>query len=146
MPSNPTYEQSHLLAAAIRLLSHKESRPPTVEQVSDLLEDSAEVTRVHLRWLAERGIVRLITNPFETRAELANHLAIEELPREGQGPQIEEEVDEFRQKFRSRQEKIGKLFSTDDLTKRNEERRKKLDEELKKFKPRGGPPPGADEG
>ena len=140
MASNPTYEESHLLAAAIRLLGHREGRPPTVEQVAALLEESAEVTRVHLRWLSERGIVRLVTNPFETRAELANHLALEDLPREGQGPQMEEEVDEFRQKFRSRQEKIGKLFSTEDLAKKSEERKKKLEEELKRFKPRGSTP------
>jgi hypothetical protein len=146
MPSNPTYEQSHLLAAAIRLLSHKGGRPPTIEEVAALLTEPTELCRVHLRWLSERGIVTLVLNPFETRVELANHLAIEELPREEEGRQIEEEVDEFREKFRSRQEKIGKLFSTDDITRRNEERRKKLDDELKKFKPRGPSPFKDDDG
>jgi hypothetical protein len=140
MASNPTYEESHLLVAAVRVLSHKDGRPPTVEEISELIEESPEVARVHLRWLAERGIVRLVTTPFEMRAQIGNHLPIEELPREGETPQMEEEVDEFRQKFRSRQEKIGKLFSTDDIAKRNEEKRKKLDEELKKFKPRGPSP------
>jgi DNA-binding transcriptional ArsR family regulator len=140
MPSNPTYEESHLLVAATRVLSYKEGRAPTIEQVSGLIDESPEVARVHLKWLSERGIVRLIQTPFESRVELANHLGLEELPREKSGPQMEEEVDEFRQKFRSRQEKIGQLFSTDEIARRDAERKKKLDEELRKFKPRGPSP------
>jgi len=140
MPSNPTYEESHLLVAAARVLTHKEGRAPTIEQVSALIEESPEVARVHLRWLAEKGIVRLVQNPFETRVELANHVALEDLPREKSAPQMEEEVDEFRQKFRSRQEKIGQLFSTEDIARRDAEKKKKLEEQLKKFKPRGPSP------
>jgi len=145
MPSNPSYEESHLLVAAVRVLSHKDGRPPTVEQVSELIEESPEVARVHLRWLSERGIVRLVTTPFEMRAQIGNHLALEELPRGDEMPQMEEEVGEFREQFRSRQEKIGKLFSTEDIAKKNEERRKQLDQELKKFKTRGPSPFKKDE-
>jgi hypothetical protein len=142
MPSNPTYEQGHLLVAAVRVLLHKEGRAPTVEEVAGLIEDSPEVVRVHLRWLEERGIVHIVTNPFETRVEIADHGALEGLPREGSGPQMEEEVQEFKERFKSKQEKIGKLFSTDDMARRSDERKKKLEEDLRRFKPRGAPPGG----
>jgi hypothetical protein len=55
---------------------------------------------------------------------------------------MEEEVQEFKERFKSKQEKIGKLFSTDDMARRSDERKKKLEEDLRRFKPRGAPPGG----
>jgi NurA-like 5'-3' nuclease len=134
----PPFEKGHVVVAAVRVLMHRSGRAPREEEVAEMLDFPADLVRSLVRGLAARGIVRVITNPFETRVELGDYMALEALPRESEGAKIETELEEFHARYRDRQAEMGKLFSDSEISKRKEERVKNLDEEFKKFRKRTG--------
>jgi hypothetical protein len=135
MPSQgPVYEEAHVFAAAVRVLAHKEGRPPTVEEIAELLGQSREIAYHLARGLAEKGVLRIVKNPFETHVEIADHLAIESLPREEKGPGLEEDLREFREKKKKGQDEMSDFFATGKGEKKKEEKLSKMEEEFRKFK------------
>lgn len=134
----PPYEKGHLVVAAVRVLLHRSGRSPREEEIAEMLDWPADLVRSLVRGLTARGIVRVLTNPFETRVELGDHLALEELPRESEGAKIETELEEFHTRYREKQAELGKLFSGSELEKKKEERVNRLDEEFRKFRKRSG--------
>ena len=56
MEAGPVYELGHLIVAAIRVISHRESRPPTLKELGDLLGFSPEFTGQLIRGLEEKNI------------------------------------------------------------------------------------------
>jgi hypothetical protein len=134
----PSYDEGQLILAGIRVQAHKEGRPPLLEDVAVLLGLPAELLRVLTVELEERGIVRQLTNAFETRLDILDHRKSEDLPREGSGVRMNSEVAEFRKAFREKQEEIKKTFGSGAFTKQSDDKMNRLQEELKKFKDRGG--------
>ncbi len=133
METTPNYDQSHLVLAAARVLAHKFEKPPTMEEIGELLGISHEVIGAIARALETRGIVNIRMTPFDTRVEVADHTALEELPREDSGAAMKEEVDAFLERSKEKQEKIDKLFGEDEYLKRKEEKQAGLEAQLKEF-------------
>lgn len=132
----PLYEEAHLYVAAIRVLAHKTGRPPTVEEVADLLGDSREAAYHLARSLAAKGIVRLMENPFETHLEVRDHVALEGLPREETGPGIAEDIEEFHEKKKKEHDEMGDFFKTGGVEKTKGKKLSKMEEEFLKFRRR----------
>lgn len=141
----PPYEKSHLAVAAVRLLTHQEGRGPTEEEVAKLLGLAPDYVRNLLRNLAELGVLKAVRNAFESRVEVADHLRLEELPRGEGEPVIESELEAFHERHRKKQEEMGKLFGGGEVTRRKEERVKRLEDEFKSFRHRGPRLPGETE-
>jgi hypothetical protein len=136
MPSEPVYELGHLVVAAIRVLSHRESRPPTLKAIGDLLGFSPEFTGQVVRGLEEKKILKTVTSAFDDRFEIDEHINLEELPREVKGPGMEAEIEDFEKRFREKQEKLESLFGSDEIDRQKEDKLKSMEDELKSFKKR----------
>ena len=141
MDANADYEEGHLTVAAIRVLSHQhEGRPPTEDEIADLLQISREWVGVLVRALEKAGVVRALTGPFETRVEVLDHRKLENLPHQDDQAGVDEELREFSAKKRKEEEKLQKLFGGD-MLKKQDEKMDKLADQLMGFKPK--PPKSA---
>ena len=133
METTPDYDQSHLVVAAARVLAHKLEKPPTYEEIGELLGISHEVIGAIARALETRGIVKIRMTPFDTRVDVADHTALEELPRDDRGAAMKEEVDAFVERSKEKQESIDKLFGEEEFQKRKKEKQAGLEAQLKEF-------------
>jgi DNA-directed RNA polymerase specialized sigma subunit len=131
----PSYVQGHLVVAAIRLLVHLEQRPPSDERVAELLAVPREEVAHWARGLHRHGAIRIVTSPFETRYEIADHTRLESLPREHEKRGLAEEVESFKERHARETESLKHLFGTE--KDRKKESLSKLEEELNRFKSTG---------
>lgn len=137
----PSYDEGQLIAAGIRVQAHRDGRPPLLEDVAALLGMPADFLRVLVVEMESRGILRQLTNAFETRLGIEDHTRLEELPREQGSARLNAEVEDFRREFRKKQEGLKNTFGSGAFVKKADEKMNRLQEELKKFKDRGGPGP-----
>ena len=136
----PLQHEAHVIVAAVRVLVHKTGRPPSVDEVADLLGYARELTGHLVRGLETAGVVQTIKSPFDLRVEVQNHLAIESLPAEATGPGLRDEVEEFHERFKEKQEKLQNLFDSGAAEAQRKSRLAGLDNELQSFqKPRRNP-------
>jgi hypothetical protein len=130
--------EAHLLLAGIRVLSHLEGRPPTPEELAELLQLPDSSVRLQLAFLEDRGAVALVKSAFETHCEIRDHFQVEELPTES-GPEISRDLEDFDRRKKEEAERMANLF---DSGEHQDQQRRKLDkmgrdlESFRKKKPR----------
>jgi hypothetical protein len=134
MAVKPTHEDGHLVVAAVRVLSHRSSKPPTPEEIANLLGLAPEFVRSLVVALGDQGILRVIENPFEIRAEVGNYAGLEDLPRGSGAPSIKDELEGFLDRKRKAAEETEKMLSMDGIEKKEKEKLSRLEEEMKKMK------------
>ena len=147
METTPSYEEGQLVVAAVRLLHHREKRPPTIEAIAELIGEPAEMCGHLARGLASLGIVKILKNPFDTRLEIVDHLRLETLPRGAHAPAIESEIQEFKRKFEKEREDMQRQLLGKDHERRSRDRMAEMERKLSQFRPRGmspGVPSGGD--
>lgn len=127
-----TYHDSHLVVAAVRILETKRQHPPTVDEISDLLEWHPDRIGVLLRSLEELGAIRALTSPFETRYEVEDHLTLETIDQDEKGPGFADELAEFAAKSEAEKERLEKLFADSEEAK--EKKLRSLDDDFARFK------------
>ena len=103
MESKNLYKEGHLFVAAIRVLEHMNSAPPSLAQISSLLCISAEQTGLTSRRLSEHGIIAPVEGAFNDRWVVAAHLKLEELPRESESSELGDAL----KKFQSERNKLA---------------------------------------
>lgn len=136
----PSQSQAHLLVAAVRVLGHTLGRPPAVEEIAALIHYSPELAGHLVRALESCDIVLTIRSPFDLRVEVRDHRKIEELPVEDTGPGLQDEVEEFHERFQQKQKELQNLFDAGEHEERKKKRLAGLDAELENFKsPRRNP-------
>ncbi len=128
------YDDGHLLVAAVRVLTHREGRPPSVEEAAALIGLSREVGHHLVRRLAALGIVRLVETPFEARLIVEDHTRLEQVPRGPSGPPIASEFETFRAKHDEKQRALDRLFGEGVMDKKRKDRVTNLEEQFKKFR------------
>ena len=133
----PGREQAHVVVASVRVLAHRLSRPPSVQEVADLLGEPPESVNVALRELTELGILREVTDAYGARYEVGDYLKIEDLAA-GSGPAMKSELASFTEKRRERDDALRKQFEGD-LKGQRESKFSKLEEDLKNFRGGSGP-------
>ncbi len=132
MNVNASYEEGHLIVAAIRVLEHRHGgRPPTIEEITQLVGGSDEWTGVLVRALAGAGVLRTLKGPFETRVEIADHVGLEALPREEASSGVDREIQEFSARKKKEEEKLRNLFASGDAMKKQNERIEKIADAFK---------------
>jgi hypothetical protein len=139
MAVRPSYEDGHLIVAAVRLLSHRAAKPPTPEDIAELLGLAPDFARNLVIALGDEGVLRVVENPFEIRAEVGDHLKLEDLPKASEVPSIQSELDEFVKRKKKVVEETEKMLSMDEIEKKKKEKMSKLEEEMKKMKGRRPP-------
>lgn len=90
------YHEAHLFVAAIRVLAHRKSAPPAVEEVCGELALSREWGHAVCRRLKEAGIVETVEDPFSVKLFVADYGKIEELPREVKESGLNQDLENFR--------------------------------------------------
>lgn len=100
------YTQGHLVVSAIRVLEHRTGKPPTVEDICQMLLLSLEQGHLLCKRLHEAGVIDREEGAFGVRLMIEDHLKIESLPREAAGKSLQEEVERFKKTQQSAQEKI----------------------------------------
>jgi hypothetical protein len=138
----PGYEESHLLVAAVRVLSHREGRSPTPGEVAEFIRFVPEKVNILVHELRKRGILKTLEGPFEMRLDPGDPALLESLPRGESGPSIQGELDDFHSQLREKKKEMERMFRGGEADRRRKDRVAKLEEEFAKFKPK----PGAAEG
>ena len=103
------YSTAHLFVAAVRVLDHRDGAPPSLEAVCRLLDFSDEKGSYLLSRLNDRGIVATVKSGFNDRLAVADHLAIEELPRSTEESRLEQELKKFKQGRDVMQDKVASI-------------------------------------
>lgn len=128
------------MVAATRVLTHKAAKPPTPEQIAELLGLPPDFVRTLVVTLGDEGVLKVVENPFEIRVEIADHAKLEDLPREKDGPTMTDELDSFVQKKQEEYEATEKMLSMDEIEKKQKDKISKMEEDMKKMKDRGPSP------
>jgi DNA-binding Lrp family transcriptional regulator len=106
------YSNAHLFVAAIRILEHRFNRPPALKEIAEMLSLSLDETARISRRLEEAGITKSASSGNEERFYIADHLAIENIPKDTKAPAMMEEV------MRMKAEKEAKLSKLEGLMKK----------------------------
>ena len=130
----PSRDEGLLLVAAVRVQAHRDGRPPLAEDVADLLAMPRELLTVLVLGLEDKGILKQLTNAFETRLDIVNAGLIDELPAAGSGPRLGNELDDFRKAFQQKQDDLKKSFGKEALQKKTDEKMSAMEEKLRQFK------------
>jgi len=107
------YEQGQVIAAAVRLHTHREGTPPTPEEIGETIGLHVEKVHHTLNKMEELGAVKVLTGAFGTKVMLADHLAIEELEGRDATPCIDDEVAAFKAAQAKKAEELAKRFDKD---------------------------------
>ncbi len=90
------YDKAHLVAAAIRVLTHTQKTAPTLSSISDLLGISQEEIAWIVHVLSTHDIVTGVTAGSITRYFLADVSKIESLPKQSTETQLDQELAKFK--------------------------------------------------
>jgi hypothetical protein len=139
MKTEAGYTEGHLVVAAIRVLENRMKRPPTVEEIAELLGFSVEWTGVLVAALRRSEIVTTVESAFTVRVEVRNHLPLEELSREDSATRLDAEMKEFAEKRRAEESQLDSLFSSGEAFRRQEDKLSRMADEFKRFQPKKPP-------
>ncbi len=117
-----TFAVGHAHVGAIRVLTYRLGRPPTLEEVAEVLGSQAEITNHRLRALQSLGIVTIVENPFEVHLSVGDHLALENLPAEADEDALAEAVEDFRRRQDEKADEMMRVFEDGDEEKEKKER------------------------
>ncbi len=81
MKNSDFYSDAHLLVATIRVLTHQNSKAPSIDEVCRTISFSMEQGNFICNKLKGMGIIDVVEGAFGTRLFIENHLKIEEIPR-----------------------------------------------------------------
>jgi hypothetical protein len=128
------YTTAHLFVAAIRILDHQDGAPPALESICRLLNFSEEKGSYLLNRLKELGIVDTVKSGFSDRIVVANHPAIEDLPRDAEESRLEQELKKFKKGKNAMEEKVASIKAQQDQKKQDlfAEIEKKLKKKMEK--------------
>lgn len=104
------YSEAHLFVAAVRVLQHRGGCPATIEEVAELISLSVEMAHTICRRLGKLGIVETFADPFSLKVAVANHLAIEQLPKTvSEENSLAKELEKFQSEKKNVDEKVAAL-------------------------------------
>ncbi len=130
MQNSDFYSDAHLVVAAIRVLTHQNSTPPSMDEVCRIISFSLEQGNFICKKLKEIGIVDVVEGGFGTRLFIKNHLKIEEIPRGKKEDKLGEALKEFQNSRKDFTQKIESFQAKQ--AKKQKDLFAELEEKLKK--------------
>jgi hypothetical protein len=130
------YKNAHLIAAAVRLLEHKEMNAPSIEKICKELSFSIEQGTLIVRRMVDMGILDITEGAYGSRLYLRNHLALEEIPKGEAEDRFADELAKFQNARKTHSKKIETIKAEQAAKRKNlfSEIEKKLKEDLEKTK------------
>ena len=126
MQGKDFYSDAHLVVAAIRIIEHRNSAPPSIDEVCRTISFSLEQGNFVCRKLNEMNIINVVEGAFGTKLFIKNHLLLEDIPKGATEDNLEKELKKFQESKKDYTQKI-KLFQSE-----QEKKRKDLFTELEK--------------
>ncbi len=130
MKNSGLYSDAHLVAAAIRILEHRNSAPASVDDVCQTLSFSIEQGHFVCRKLKEMGIIDVVEGAFGTRLFIKNHLKIEEIPKDEKDSSLTEALKKFQNAKKDFSKKIESFQAQQ--TKKQQDLFAELEKKMKK--------------
>jgi hypothetical protein len=100
------YSNAHLVIAAIRIFTHKNSKHPSMNEICKTLSFSLEQGNLICKKLKDLGIIDVIEGAFENHLFIKNHLKIEEIPRDKKEDRLEDALKKFKDSKKDFSKKI----------------------------------------
>ena len=96
MQHSDSYENAHLVVAAIRIFSHQNSRHPSIDEICRILSISLEQGYLICKKLKDMGIVDVVEGAYENHFFIKDHLKIEEIPKGQKEDKFEDALKKFK--------------------------------------------------
>lgn len=116
---NDLYATAHLFVSAVRILDYQEGAPPSLEAVCRQLGYSEEKGGYLLNRLREFGVVDIVKSGFNDRIVVADHLVIEQLPRDEEESRLAQELKKFKAEKNKMEEKVASIKAQQDQKKQD---------------------------
>ena len=129
MQNSDLYTSAHLVVAAIRILEHQHSAPPSIEQVCQALSFSVERGNFICNKLREMTIIEVIEGAFGTRLSIKDHLKIEDIPKHEKISSLADELKKFQNSRKDFTRKIESIQA--EKAKKKKDLFAELDKKLK---------------
>ncbi len=100
------YSNAHLVVAAIRIFTHKNSKHPSMNEICKTLSFSLEQGNLICNKLRDLGIIDVVEGAFENHLFIKEHLKIEEIPRDKKEDRLEEALKKFKDSKKDFSKKI----------------------------------------
>ena len=128
------YTQAHLFVAAVRVFMHKNSRPPTIDDLCGMINFSVEKGNFICRKLEELDVIEAVEGTYGTRLFVRDHLKIEDIPRGETENNFEDELKKFQESQKAISQKVENFQAKQKQKKKDlfAEMEKKLKSELDK--------------
>ena len=120
-------EEGHLILSAIRVLSHRNGTPPTIDAVADLIGMAPEIVRLKVAGLQDIAAVVVVDSAYERHLEVGDHLAVDALVPEADRTGMDEALADFDRRKQEENERMAKLFTDGDHEKKRRERIREMD-------------------
>jgi len=109
MQNSDLYTHAHLIVSAIRVLSHQNAKPPSIDEISQALSFSLEQGNLICNKLSSMGIVDVVEGAFGTGLFIKNHIKIEEIQRGEKEDKLEAALKKFQDSKRGLTKKIESI-------------------------------------
>ena len=96
MQNSDLYSNAHLVVAAIRIFTHKNSKHPSLNEICKTLSFSLEQGNLICKKLKDLGIIDMVEGAFENQLFIKDHLKIEEISRDKKEDGLEEALKKFK--------------------------------------------------
>jgi hypothetical protein len=126
MKTIKTYHHSHLFVAAIRILDHQKSAPPSIEAVCSLLDFSLEQGHFICNKLVDMEIIEIVEGAYGMRLFVRNHTLLEDIPISDQESKLDEALKQFKASRKGHAKKVASIQAD------QKEKRKNLFADLEK--------------
>jgi hypothetical protein len=100
------YSNAHLVVAAIRIFTYKNSKHPSLNEICATLSFSLEQGNLICNKLKELGIIDVVEGAFENHLFIKDHLKIEEIPKDKKEDKLEEALKKFKDSKKDFSKKI----------------------------------------
>lgn len=134
METIKTYHQAHLFVAAIRVLEHQKSTPPTLKDVCQMLNFSMERGHFICNRLVEREIIKIVEGTYGMRLFIRDHTLLEEIPQTEQENKLDQALKQFQASKKGYADKVASIQADQKEKRKNlfADLEKKLKTDLKK--------------
>lgn len=109
MKNKNLYEQAHLIVAAIRVLEHKNTALPLIEDVCEFLSITLEQGNLICKKLRNLQIIDIVEGAFGRRLSITDHLKLEEIPKEEKDTSIKDDIQKFKDSQKNFSKKIESI-------------------------------------
>ncbi len=109
MKTSDLYNNSHLLVAGIRVFEHLHHRPPTMDEVCQLLSISLEQGNLLCRKLTDMGCLEVVEGSYGIRLFIRDHLKLEDISKEAAGESLGKAMRQFQDSRKDLENKIAAI-------------------------------------